>query len=108
MLQNLSDLDFGLSMSLDFDLSRSLNVKCFNVIGLPIYGFPLLFNSNTLPILAHLRDIGFHSLSGLEIGLSRSLRSNGIILLDSQHTVTYSCQKVTFHSFTTYKPSKSE
>ncbi len=35
MLQNLSDLDF--------DLSRSLKVKCDSVIGLHIYGFLLMF-----------------------------------------------------------------
>ncbi len=38
--QNLSDLEF--------DLSRSnvLKVKCDGVIGLAIYGFLLMFNSN--------------------------------------------------------------
>ncbi len=30
----------------DFDLSRSLKVKCEGAIGLPIYGFLLMFNSN--------------------------------------------------------------
>ena len=34
---------------LDFDLSRSLKVKCDGVIGLPIYGFLLMFNSNIGP-----------------------------------------------------------
>ena len=37
-LWNLSDLDF--------DLSMSLKVKYDSVIGLPIYGFLLVFNSN--------------------------------------------------------------
>ncbi len=37
-LQNLSDLDF--------DLSRSLKVKFDSAIGLPIYGFLFMFNSN--------------------------------------------------------------
>ncbi len=31
---------------LDFDLSRSLNVKYEGAIGLPKYGFLLMFNSN--------------------------------------------------------------
>ena len=37
-LENLGDLDF--------DLSRSLKVKSNGAIGLPIYGFLLMFNSN--------------------------------------------------------------
>ncbi len=40
-LCNLSDLDF--------DLSRSLKVKCEGANGLPIYGFLLMFNSNIVP-----------------------------------------------------------
>ena len=43
--QNLSDLDF----------SRSLKVKRHGVIGLAIYGFLLIVNSNTGPNLAPLR-----------------------------------------------------
>ncbi len=39
--QNLSDLDF--------DLSRSLKVKFDSAIGLNIYGFILMFNSNIGP-----------------------------------------------------------
>ncbi len=31
------------------DLSRSLKVKCEGGIGLPIYGFLLMFNSNIGP-----------------------------------------------------------
>ncbi len=30
----------------DLELSRSLKVKCEGDIGLPIYGFLLMFNSN--------------------------------------------------------------
>ncbi len=37
------------SGDLEFDLSRSLKVKCENAIGLPIYGFLLIFNSNIGP-----------------------------------------------------------
>ncbi len=40
-LQNLGDLDFN--------LSRPLEVKCEGAIGLPIYGFLLIFNSNIGP-----------------------------------------------------------
>ncbi len=29
---------------LDFDLSRALKVKCDSAIGLPIYGYLLMFN----------------------------------------------------------------
>ncbi len=35
--QNVSDLDF--------DLSRSLNVKCDGIIRFPLYGFLLMVNS---------------------------------------------------------------
>ncbi len=31
---------------LDFDPSKSLKVQCDSVIGLPIYAFLLMFNSN--------------------------------------------------------------
>ena len=71
MLRNLSDLDF--------DLSRSLKVKCDGVIGLPIYGFLLMFNSNIWPNSAPLLDISFQNLVDLDINLSRSLRSNVIV-----------------------------
>ena len=47
--QNLSDLDF--------DLSRSLKIKCDCVIGLPIYGFLIMCNSSIGPNMAPLRDI---------------------------------------------------
>ncbi len=47
--ENLSDLDF--------DLSRSVNVKFDNAIGLAIYGFLLIVNSNIGPNSASLRDI---------------------------------------------------
>ena len=38
---NLSDVDF--------DLSRSLKVKSDDAVGLPIYGFLLMFNGNSGP-----------------------------------------------------------
>ncbi len=40
-LQNLGDLEF--------DLLRSLKVKCEGASGLPIYGFLLMFNRNIGP-----------------------------------------------------------
>ncbi len=64
-LQNLSDLEF--------DLSRSLKVKCDSVIGLPIYNFPLMSNSNIWPNSAPLRNVRLQSLSDLEFDRSRSL-----------------------------------
>ena len=51
--QNLSDLEF--------DLSRSLKVKCNGAIGLPIYGFLLMFNSNIGPKMAPLLDINLQN-----------------------------------------------
>ena len=48
-LQNLSDLDF--------DLSRSLRVKCDSVIGLPIYAFLLMFSSNINDLTLVLYEI---------------------------------------------------
>ena len=48
-LRNLGDLDF--------DLSRSMKVKYKGAIGLPVYGFLLMFNSNIGPNSALLQDI---------------------------------------------------
>ncbi len=48
-LRNLSDFDF--------DLSRSLKVKCNGVIGLYIYGFPLIYMSNRMSISHRLAVI---------------------------------------------------
>ncbi len=61
---------------LNFDLSKS-KVKCDRVIGLPIYGFLLMFNSNIRPNSAPLRDITcirLQNLGDLEFDLSRSLK----------------------------------
>ncbi len=65
-LRNLSDLEL--------DLSRSLKVKCDSVIGLPIYAFLLMFNSNIWPNSALLQDIRLRNLSDLELDLSRLLK----------------------------------
>ena len=58
----------------EFDLLRSLKVKCHGVMGLPIYGFLLMFNSNIGPNKAPLRDISLQNLGDLEFDLSRSLK----------------------------------
>ncbi len=56
-------------MKSDIDISRSLKVKCDSVIGLQIYGFLLVFNSNIWRNPAPLQDISFQNLSNLEIDL---------------------------------------
>ncbi len=60
-LKNLSDLDF--------DLSRSLKVKCERLIRLSICGFLLMINTNIGPNLAPLQDIRFRNLGDLEFDL---------------------------------------
>ncbi len=65
----IAPLDLTLS-----DLERSLRVKCDSVIGLPIYAFLLMFNSNIWPKSAPLQDIRLRNLSDLEFDLSRSLK----------------------------------
>ncbi len=62
--KNLSDIDF----------SRSLNVKFNSAIGLLIYGFLLMFNSNIGPSWVHILNIRLRKLSDLEFDLSRSLK----------------------------------
>ncbi len=59
---------------LEYDLSRSLKVKCDSVIELPIYAFLLMFISNIWPNSAPLQDIRLQNLSDLEFDLSRSLK----------------------------------
>ncbi len=56
MLRDLSDVDFN--------LSRSLKVKCDGAIGLPICDLLLVFNCNTWPNYAPLRDRSFQCLTG--------------------------------------------
>ncbi len=58
---------------LEFDLSRSLKVKS-DVIGLSLYAFLLMFNSNIWPNSAPLQDIRLYNLSDLGFDLSRSLK----------------------------------
>ena len=59
---------------LEIDLSRSVKVKCDGVIGLAIYAFLLMVNSNKGPNLAPLLDIRLQNLSDIEFDLSTSLK----------------------------------
>ncbi len=61
-------------IDLEYDLSRSLKVKCDGAIGFPIYGFLLMLNSNIGPNYAPLRDIRLLNLGELDFDLSRSLK----------------------------------
>ena len=65
-LQNVSDLDF--------DLSRSLKIKCDSVIGLPVYAFLLMLYSHIWPNSAPLQDIRLRNRSDLDFDLSGSLK----------------------------------
>ncbi len=56
------------------DVWRSLKVKCDDVIGLSLYAFLLMFNSNMWPNSAPLQDIRLWNLSDLEFDLWRSLK----------------------------------
>ncbi len=81
ILQSLSDLDF--------DLTRSLKFKCDGAVGLSICDLLLVFDSNTLPISAPLRDISLRNLSFLDIDFSRSIKSNVIIPMDYPYVLSY-------------------
>ena len=77
----LRDISLWYLSDLDIDLSMSLKVKCDIVIGLPIYGFLLVFNSKIWPNSAPLRDIRLWNLSDLDFDLSSSLEveCNGVV-----------------------------
>ncbi len=80
----------------DFDLSRSLKVKRVTAIGLPIYDFLSMFNSNIGLKQALLRDIRLRNLSDLEFDFSRSLKvkySPAIGLPANGFPLTYSDRK---------------
>ncbi len=67
---------------LDFDLSRSLKVKCHGVIGLAICAFLMIVNSNIGPNLAPLQVIRlWNNVGDIDFKLSRSLKvkSNGAV-----------------------------
>ncbi len=95
--QNLSEVDF--------DLSRSLKVKCHGVIGLAIYGFLWMANGNIGPNLAPLRDIRFLKCGWPwlwhEIWVTLTLtfqchsRSSVMVSLDSPYMVSYGWLMVT-------------
>ena len=52
----------------------SLKVKCHGVIGLAIYDFLLMFNSNIGTNSAPLQDISLHNFGDLDFDLSGSLK----------------------------------
>ncbi len=68
---HVSTLDHFLH--LNFDLSRSFEVKC-DGIGLSIYAFLLMSNSNIWPHSAPLHVIRLRNLSDLDFDLSMSLK----------------------------------
>ncbi len=53
----LRDISFQNMCDLDFDLSRSLKVKCNGALRLSIYEFLLVSNSNHMSICQRLHDI---------------------------------------------------
>ncbi len=53
----LRDISLRNLCDLDFDLPRSLKVKCDGAIGLPMYDILLMFNSNMRPNSAPLQDV---------------------------------------------------
>ena len=73
-LAPLQDIRFRNLSDLEFDLSRSLKVKYDDVIGLSLYAFLLMFNSNMWPNSAPLQDMRLRNLSDLEFDLSTSLK----------------------------------
>ena len=74
---------------LNFDLLRSLKVKCDGGIGLTIYDFLLILSANIWRNSAPLRDISFQNLIDLDSELERSLGSNVLTLMDSPYMVSY-------------------
>ncbi len=70
--------------STDLDLGRSMitKVKSDAAIGLPIYGFLLMFNSNLWPNTVPLRDIRHRNRSDLNWTFQVDSRSNVMVPLD--------------------------
>ena len=58
---------------LDFDLSRSLQVKANGAIGKSIYDFLSNFNGNHGPICKRFQDTALRNMRDLDFDLSRSL-----------------------------------
>ena len=56
------------------DLSRSLQVKVYDVIRKPTCDFQLVNNSKYMPICSNLEDIATQNMHDLEFDLSRSLK----------------------------------
>ena len=63
----------------DFDLSGSLKVKCDSVIGLPIYCFLLMFNSNIWANPAPLQDEKLRNLSDFDLSRSLKVKCDGVM-----------------------------
>ncbi len=76
-------------MSLTFDFTRSLKVKCHGVIGLTIYDLLLIFNSNIGPNYGPLRDVRLRNISDLEFDLHCHSSSNDMVSVDSPYMVSY-------------------
>ena len=72
-LWNLSDLDF--------DLSRSLKVKSNGAVGLSIYEFLLMFNSNQISISHHLGDICIWKFSPYLLSLGQNFADKLLVQL---------------------------
>ncbi len=79
-LQNLSDLDF--------DITRSIKVKC-GVTILPIYGLLLMFKSKVWANLALLRDPEFEMWLTLTVTCQSHSRLNVTLSLDSHYLISY-------------------
>ncbi len=79
----LYDISLPNPSDLDFNLSRSLRK---HTIGLTIYAFLLMFNSNIWPNSVPLRDKMLQNLNDLDFDLSRS---NLIVSLNSSYMLSY-------------------
>ncbi len=85
-LQNLGDLEFDLSRNpkVKCGLSRSLKVKCNGAIGLLVYGFLFMFNSNYDPYEIRLQNLGDRDLT-----FQGHSRSSVTLPLNSPYMVSY-------------------
>ncbi len=73
----------------EFELSKPLKVKCEAAIGLLIYAFLLMFNSNIGPNCAPLGDIRLQNLDDLDFDVQSHSMSNIKVLLDSTYMVSH-------------------
>ncbi len=98
----LWDISFKIWVALKL-MFQVANVNCKHTIKITyMLSFHCLI-SNIWPILAPVWDISLPNLNDLEIDLSRSLRSNVMILLNALYMVSYHCWLVTYvHSWLIY------